>query len=152
MFYKTCFTLLDSFDHPVKHRPTLFYKTMLDDILRCFTRFDGALKCNDQSNYGKVGFCLHCFSFRIGWVTLQQNLHFFHHFWWFVVWLKNKRGRVNKCGRVSPKTWWVFILTWSVLCILQIMSVDWMKFWLKRFKSSLNWEVRFFLLILDFVI
>ena len=101
---------------------------------------------------------------RQGWLLLtllllQDRLRYFttesscfHHFWWFIVWIKNKGGRVKKRGRVSPKTWWVFILTWSVLCILQIMSVDWMKFWLKRFKSSLNWEVRFFLLILDFVI
>ena len=35
-------TLLDSFGHPVKHRPTLFHPTMLDDVLRCFTRLDGA--------------------------------------------------------------------------------------------------------------
>ena len=32
MFYKTYFTLLDSFGHPVKHRPTLFFKTELDDV------------------------------------------------------------------------------------------------------------------------
>ena len=33
LFYKTCFTVLDSFGHPVKHCPTLFFKTMLDDVL-----------------------------------------------------------------------------------------------------------------------
>ena len=43
MFYKTCFTLLDSFGHPIKHNPTLSYKTMLDDVLGCFTRLDGPL-------------------------------------------------------------------------------------------------------------
>ena len=36
-------TLLDSFGHSVKHRPTLFHPTMWDDVLRCFTRLDGAL-------------------------------------------------------------------------------------------------------------
>ena len=35
VFYKTCFTLLDSFGHPVKHRPALFCKTLLDDVLLC---------------------------------------------------------------------------------------------------------------------
>ena len=43
MFYKTCFTLLDSFGYPVKRRPTLFHETMLDDVLRCFTVLDGPL-------------------------------------------------------------------------------------------------------------
>ena len=37
MFYKTCFTLLDSFGHLVKYSPTLFHKTMLDGVLLVWT-------------------------------------------------------------------------------------------------------------------
>ena len=63
MFYKTCFTLLDSrFGHPVEHRPTLFCKTMLDDVLWCFTRLDGALVVDFL-----VGFSLD--RFRRVWVS-----------------------------------------------------------------------------------
>ena len=44
VFYKTGFTLFDSFGQPVKHCPTLFCKAELDDDSRCFTRLDGALR------------------------------------------------------------------------------------------------------------
>ena len=37
------FTLLDSFGHSVKYHPTLFHKTMLDDVSRCFVRLDWPL-------------------------------------------------------------------------------------------------------------
>ena len=54
--------LLDSFGHPVEHRPTLFCKTMLDDVLWCFTRLDGALVVDFL-----VGFSLD--RFRRVWVS-----------------------------------------------------------------------------------
>ena len=45
LFYKTCFMLLNSFGHPIKHHPTLFHKTRLDDDydVLCFTHLDGPL-------------------------------------------------------------------------------------------------------------
>ena len=49
LFYKTCFTLLDSFDQPIKQSPTLFYKTILDDVLWCFTCLDRPYNGKEQN-------------------------------------------------------------------------------------------------------